>query len=51
MKPMCKPFIFKKLLIKLTKGCNFSVNNRLIKQTDGCPMGSPVLTVFANLYI
>ena len=27
---MCKKSIFKKLLIKLTKECNFSVNNQLI---------------------
>ena len=27
------------MLLKLTKECVFSVTNRLIKQTDGCPMG------------
>ena len=26
------------MLLKLTKVCVFSVNNKLIKQIDGCPM-------------
>ena len=51
IKPMCKKSIFKKLLIKLTKECTFSVNNRLIKQIDGCPMGGPISVVFADLYM
>ena len=51
IKPMCKKSIFKKLLIKLTKECTFSVNNRLIKQIDGCPMGGPISVVFADIYM
>ena len=43
--------IFKKLLIKLTKECTFSVNNRLIKQIVGCPMGGPISVVFADIYL
>ena len=31
--------IFTKLLRKLTQECLFSINNRLIKQVDCCPMG------------
>ena len=49
--PMCKKSIFKKLLIKLTKECTFSVNNQLIKQIDECPMGGPVSVVFTDIYM
>ena len=51
IEPMCKKSIFKKLLRKLTKECAFSVNNRLIKQIDGYPMGGPISVVFANIYM
>ena len=51
IEPMCKKSIFKKLLIKLTKECTFSVNNGLIKQIDGCPMGGPISVVFADIYM
>ena len=50
IEPMCKKSIFKKLLIKLTKECTFSVNNGLIKQIDGCHMGGPISVVFADIY-
>ena len=39
--------IFKKLLKKLT----FSVNNRLIKQTDGCPMSISISVAFTDIYV
>ena len=48
---MCKKSIFKKFLKQLTKECTFSVNNRLIKQIDGCPMGGPISVVFADIYM
>ena len=48
---MCKKSIFKKLLIKLTKECNFSVNNQSIKQIDGCVMGGPISVVFVKIYM
>ena len=51
IEPMCKKSIFKKLLRKLTKECTFLVNNRLIKQIDGCPMGGPISVVFADIYM
>ena len=51
IEPMCKKSIFKKLLIKLTKECTFLVNNQLIKQIDGCPMGGPISVVFADIYM
>ena len=43
LKPFCEKSIFKKLLLKLTEECVLSVNNKLIKQIDGCPMGVPCL--------
>ena len=46
-----KKSIFKKLLLKLTKECVFSVNNRFIKQTDGFPIGSPISVYFSNIYV
>ena len=51
LKPLCKKTIFKKLLIKLTKESVFSANNCLIKQIDGCPMGSPISVVFSDIYM
>ena len=33
------------------KECTFSVNNRLIKQIDGCPMDGPISVVFADIYM
>ena len=46
---MCKKSIFKKLLTNLTKDCTFPVNNQLIKQIDGCPMGGPISVVFGDI--
>ena len=51
IEPMCKKSIFKKLLIKLTRQCTFSVNNWLIKETDGCPSDGPISVVFADIYM
>ena len=51
LKPLSKKPIFKKLLIKLTKESVFSVNNRLIKQIDGCPMGGSISVVFPDSYM
>ena len=51
IKPFCKKSIFKKMLLKLIKECVFSVNNRLIKQTDGCPMGGPICVIFSDIYV
>ena len=50
LKPLCKKYIFKKLLIKLTKESVFSLS-RLIKQIDGCPMGGPISVVFSEIYM
>ena len=51
IKPFCKKFIFTNLLKKLTQECMFSINNRLIKQIDGCPMGGPISVVFSDIYV
>ena len=29
----------------------FSINNRLIKQVDGCPMGRPISVAFSDIYV
>ena len=39
------------LLLKLTKKCVLSVYNRLIKQIDGCPMGSSISIFFSDIYV
>ena len=35
----------------MTKESVFSVNNHLIKQSDGCPMGGPISVVFSDIYM
>ena len=50
IKAFCKKSIFKKLVLKLTKKCVFSVSNRIIKQIDGFRMGSPISVVW-NIYV
>ena len=42
----CRKSIFKTLLLKLSKKCVFSFNNRLIKQIGGFPMKDPNLCSF-----
>ena len=51
LKPFCKKSIFKETLMKLTKELVFSVNDRLIKQIDGCPMGGPISVIFPDIYM
>ena len=36
-------------MVKLTKECVFFANSRLIKQIDGCPMGSPVFVALLGI--
>ena len=36
---MCKRLTFKRLLQRLTSGCVFSANGKLVRQTNGCPIG------------
>ena len=51
IKPFRKKSMFKKLLLKLTKEFVFSVNNRLIKQIDGCAMGGLISVDFSDIYV
>ena len=52
LKPFCKKRLtFKRLLERLTKECVFSVNDRLIKQIDGCPMGGSLSVVFSGIFM
>ena len=51
IKPFCKKSILKKLLLKSAKEYVFSVNNRLIKQTDGSPAGGSISVVFSDIYV
>ena len=46
IKLFCKKSIFIKLLKKLSQECVFTINNRLIKQVNGCPMGWSISVVF-----
>ena len=50
IKPMCKSkLIFRRLLEKLTKNCVFSVNDKLVKQVERCPMGGAISDCVAPL--
>ena len=51
IEPMCKKSIFRKLLYKLSSQCIFSVNNQLLKQIDGCPMGGSISVVFSDIFM
>ena len=51
IKPFCKKTIFKKLSVKLSKECVFSVNSHLIKQIYGCPMVVPVSVVISDIFM
>ena len=46
---MDKKSVFRKGLFKLTKGCVFSVNEKLLKRVEGCPMGGPISVVFLDM--
>ena len=51
LKPICSRLIMKRLLKRLTSDCLFSINNRLIKQVDGCAMGSPLSVVLSGIFM
>ena len=50
IKIICKNSIFKTWLLKLTKECVSSVDNLLIKQTDECPVGDPIVVVLFRYF-
>ena len=52
LKPICKnKLIFRRLLEKLVSESIFSANNRLYRQTDGCPIGGSFSGIFAGIYM
>ena len=49
---MCKSkLIFCRFLEKLTQNCVFSVNNKLVKQVDGCPMGGAISVIMSGIHM
>ena len=50
LEPFCKKSVFKNLLNKLCKGCNFLAEDKLIRQVDWCPMGGPISIVLSNIF-
>ena len=52
IKPICKSkLIFRRLLEKLTKNCVFNVNNTLVKQVKGCPMGGAISVIMSGIHM
>ena len=52
IKSMCKSkLIFCCLLEKLTENCVFSVNNKLVKQIEGYPMGGAISVIVSGIYM
>ena len=52
IKPFCKKRLhFKRLLERLTSECKFSVDDVLIRQKDGCPMGGSLSVDFADIFM
>ena len=50
LEPFCNKSVFKKLLNEFCKDCTFSVDGRLIRQNDGCPIGSWISVVLSNTF-
>ena len=49
---MCKSkLIFCRLLEKLTQNHVFSVNNKLVKQVDGCPMDGAISVIMSSIHM
>ena len=52
LKPICKSrLIMKRFLKRLASDCIFSINGRLLKQIDGCSMGSPLSVILAGIFM
>ena len=50
LESFCEKSVFKQLLNKLCKGCTFLADSTLIRQVDGCPMGSPISVVLSSIF-
>ena len=49
---MCKnKLIFLRLLEKLTKNCVLSVNDKIDKQVEGCPMGGAISVIMSGIHM
>ena len=44
-------YIFSRLLDKLTQNCVFSVNKKVVKQADGCPMGGAISVITSDIHM
>ena len=51
LEPICKQFIFKKLLYKLTMECTFSATRKLCKQVDGVSMGGTLSVILSDCFM
>ena len=52
IEPMFKSKLFsRRLLEKLTQNLVFSVNNKLVKQVDGCPMGGSISVIMSGIHM
>ena len=51
LEPICKKFIFKQLLYKLTTDCTIQFNQRFYKQIDGCAMGGLLSVILADIHM
>ena len=51
LQPICERSIFKKLLLKLTTECIFSINEQLCKQINGFSMGSKLSVVLSDCFM
>ena len=49
--PICKQFIFKKLLYKLTTECTFSATGKLRKEVDGVSMGGTFSVILSDCFM